>query len=1056
MNELELEKREGIVEELQRESELSDLKQHADKMIRGFESFNDLSSKRAIWELIQNACDLTDNCKVTIDYRDGKIAFTHNGEPFNTRSLTSLIKQVSGKYKEDNKKVEVGKYGTGFLTTHTFGRRFIIDSILQADDIFFQLDKFEVDRRPVDWKTLSVKIQKQKDKVHEVIRKSVTISKPQEFSTTFTYYPETEQEKKYIKESLNDLFDNISFVLTINERLSEVIIYDQKGVQTRFCRRNKIQIIDEREIDLRKTEIVVNDSTKVIFSLVHRTEDMEIILPVDSERNAFEFSENVSKLFLYFPLIGSENFGINYIINCNRFQPNEPRSGLHLNSNKDQLEKQEVRNRKLMEAASDLVFKFLSGNFLDVKNRRFFAKVNFERESGDRLLDEYFTKVQTLWNSNLINLPLVESESGQNISVSRSTFFKDELFYFPELFDTIYSLASIFWPNLPKKEEIKDWSSFVSKWGADQIQFVSHEDLIKKISSKSLKEFDKVSLQDYYKGLMNMERSSLFNDYPVLPNLMGDFCILNKLECPVDISERLVDLGKVLIPESIEKLLDVDFNFDFELQNYNRRNFSKDVKVKIDEIEIINKIPSFERLNINDYNNFQMDKLEVVNEEFVESLITFCKLTTNKDSKSKPLELVKIIGNYYGKGNELIEFEGVEKDEENLELRSVRRGLVKMFFNLLSLHNQGFVKENIYLFINISNCFEDSVKEVFTQSKIFPNQVYELNSISELNKDVDKSDEIKVLYNKVFDTEIRKKLIHTDFESFAASDSYYTSKYFTNAIEDKFFETDIQDINDHPFKDDILYIIRRLNEKKYKELFPRLEDKKARLMLDVVTNERTKDDIFSIITLEEDKLKKVGELIKKSNFEELLRKAETLEEEEKIKELDFQFKHDIGTRIENLILEKLDAELKDSISVKTESIQNGKDIVIYKNEKPVFLIEVKSRWSSQRQITMSKLQLEVAHYNKDKYALCSVDISKYTGLNDRFKLSLDEIIPLTKFVPNIGVHITNVLEPNINAEKDNGENVHLIDYRGVVPQKIIKKGMDISQFIDLLLERIEA
>jgi hypothetical protein len=43
--------RETEVLKAKHESELSDLKQHADKMLRDFEKFNDVSSNRAIWSL---------------------------------------------------------------------------------------------------------------------------------------------------------------------------------------------------------------------------------------------------------------------------------------------------------------------------------------------------------------------------------------------------------------------------------------------------------------------------------------------------------------------------------------------------------------------------------------------------------------------------------------------------------------------------------------------------------------------------------------------------------------------------------------------------------------------------------------------------------------------------------------------------------------------------------------------------------------------------------------------------------------------------------------------
>lgn len=131
--------REGIL----RQDERSNLKLHADKMLRGFENFNDFSANFAIWELVQNACDLSKECKVEVDYNNSGIKFSHNGKPFTIKSLISLIKQVSVKYGDAEEIAEVGKYGTvservptyqsgnGFLIgyAHDFSAKYTIDQV---------------------------------------------------------------------------------------------------------------------------------------------------------------------------------------------------------------------------------------------------------------------------------------------------------------------------------------------------------------------------------------------------------------------------------------------------------------------------------------------------------------------------------------------------------------------------------------------------------------------------------------------------------------------------------------------------------------------------------------------------------------------------------------------------------------------------------------------------------------------------------------------------------------------------------------------------------------
>jgi hypothetical protein len=161
-----------------------------------------------------------------------------------------------------------------------------------------------------------------------------------------------------------------------------------------------------------------------------------------------------------------------------------------------------------------------------------------------------------------------------------------------------------------------------------------------------------------------------------------------------------------------------------------------------------------------------------------------------------------------------------------------------------------------------------------------------------------------------------------------------------------------------------------------------------------------------------------------------------------------------------LIREKLSSELQDRVSfkndesVETTNIQGGQDIVVFLDNNPIYFIEVKSRWNSDSSVLMSKLQLQRAVEENKRYSLCSVDVSKYSGNNDKYNLSVEEILPLTKFVNNIGINIEPLIESNLFAEKNSLELIHLIDYRGIIPQEIIKEGSDFNNFINSLLIKI--
>ena len=783
-----------------------------------------------------------------------------------------------------------------------------------------------------------------------------------------------------------------------------------------------------------------------------------MILPINENRELFPFPDSVARLFLYYPLIGSEDFGFNFVINCKQFLPTEPRDGIHLNSNKDQVQEQEEANQKIIERASQLIFDFLKSDMLPVSNPMLYAQINFKRNTDNNLLNEYFEKLQSTWIDEFKLLPIVETIEGFK-PVNEVCFFDEDLRN-KEIFDDIYTLVSQFYTNIPKKDKVVSWSKFANEWDDTNTKFIVHEELAEKISKEELSKFDNTCLINYYKHLIVAEKINYFDDYNLLPNLDGKFYSRSSLRTPENLTDTLINIGKHLIPESIEKIIHHDFCFDkFHFKKFNRKDFQNEVKNELDEIDASTCIYFPETVNKENFISESLDNIKKLEDLFFENLLKYCKLDNNTNSDSKPSKLVKIISKYYSFDKNLIELPKLEAEEENLDIRSSRKILVQIFFNLLECHNEDWVKSNIDLLFEIANCQEDSLKDAYSDSKIYPNQIYQLKSKNELKRDIDIIPDIKDLYNKVTEKEIRNVLVNKKFNEFIDENSFIKTKYLTNEIEEIFFAKDINNINEHSFKVEILNIINSLEDKKYAELFPRLNDKKANIMLEAVTNEKTKDAIFSLVTLEESELKKLGKLVKEKNFFDILNTAGELLQQQKETDADFDYKYKIGIHIESLIREKLSDELKERISFeknKTEvtNKQGGQDIIIYFDKNPVYFIEVKSRWNSKSSVFMSKLQLQRAVEKDTRYALCAVDITQYKGESDIYKLSTDKILPLTKFVTNIGSTIKPLIKENLEAEKEQDKSIHLIDYKGIIPQDIIKRGDDFENFIKLITEVI--
>jgi len=1051
-----LEGREVIIAQTIKEDERSDLKQHADKMLRDFEKFNDNSSNRAIWELVQNACDLTTECEIEIDYRDSKISFSHNGKSFNTKSLISLIKQVSGKYgiQEEDDIPEVGKYGTGFLTTHSFGRKFIIDSTLDTGNYHIPIENFEIDRTPKTWESLSDNISEQKKKVYSIL-KSATSIEYIEPKTIFTYLPETAKEFEYIDKSLENLGNYIPLVFTINERLKKVTIIGKDEIITQYVFEEKNKVENDKNINLYQTIISKNGSSIHLYSIVDEIDEIEIILPINKEKEVYKFGEKIARLFLYFPLIGSEDFGINFIINCKNFLPTEPRDGIHLKSDKDQVKDQEDKNREIIKKCTEIIFSFLNSNVLEVSNPLLYTNIHFKTDSDNKTLNEYFEELQNDWNERLELLPFVKTIEGyktiQEVNYLSEEFLNSD----EETFDCFYELISKFYNIIPLKDEAIMWSNNAINWKSESINFIKHKDLLEKISECNLENFNKETLRNYYQHLIDIEHVNIFNDYKLLPNIEGHFHKYGHFLLAEDLNLEIIELGKVLIPEKVSQLINKDFIFNFNFSPFNQRNFSDEVKNELDKLTFKDSIFINEKIAIELYHDDLIETKEKIDLVFFSALFNFCKLSYSRESNNKPIQLIKLIAKYYDLEDNLIPLPSVD-EKEKVELRSVRKVLFEIFFNLLSIHKNEWVKENIDFIFNIHKTYDDSNKDIFRESKIYPNQLFELRLSDDLKRDSDVTKDIKQFYLDVEKKDINELLTIKEFNSFISEDDYINNKYLTKIIEETIFNDNINDIDSHPHKPTILKIIPKLNDKNYQDLFQLLNEKKASIMISVVTKEETKDDIFAIVTLEDDKLKSIGKLISNPDFEAILNQAMSSLEDKKQTNANFQFKRKIGIHIEKILRTHLKEIFRpEDIIAEVKEEQDGQDIIIKIKEEIKYYIEVKSRWDKKTSIKMSKNQTLRSNEHITNYALCSVDMTDYVG-EDRFEIEdISKIIDNIKFVNDIGKHVEHLIA--VLKQTDQKEEIHLDgDYRTLIPQKVITDyGVPIKEFETYLIDLLK-
>ncbi|MBK6481572.1 MAG: hypothetical protein IPG01_00220 [Chitinophagaceae bacterium] len=715
--------RNKATEDAELESKKADNKQHADKLLRGFEDIDSSSANRAVWELVQNACDLTSKCEVIIDYSNNGFSFSHNGKPFTSATLISLIKQVSSKYDGD----EVGKFGTGFITTHAFGRKFKIDSLLEVSGQFLKVKDFLIDRSPKEWKSLVSNIIEQTDRVYELIKGGEIVDSTKA-STTFTFIPESKTQQESIKTSSLSLLNYAPIVLTLNDRLVSVEVIDEAGTSITYTKENKVP-----EKGIYKTTIKTSNDAIEIYSLRDESNDIEVILPISKNNEAVPFADNVARLFLYYPLIGTENFGCNFLIHSKNFAPIDERNGIHLRSTNEQVQESEKANQKLITRASEIIFEYVQKYAKETLNPINLARINFKVTSDKPLLNQYFQELKTTWIVQFKTFYLVETAT-DHIEPSATAFLDAELLKEEDSYAAIYKLSEKFWKNIPRREVAKDWTTLVGEWNVESDTYKKIGDLVSAIqTSGKLSAIDAdEELKTFYQYLINQEHGALFNNYKLLPNIKGDFRQLTTgLNSRLNLPDVLIEIADVILPDISQRLVHLDFKFNLKFTAYSRKNYATE---------------------INDYISKQIGEKTTgkdVRKKFLIQLIKYCKISTSPDSVSVPNRMMKLISRYYNRGEDLFAIETIAEDI--LEIRSPQMKLLQLFLNDVSQQEPEWVGNHLTFLHEIIETGGNYVeyKKLFQTMSVFPNQLNELSSQNFLQNEESIPHEIKNLYDKV-------------------------------------------------------------------------------------------------------------------------------------------------------------------------------------------------------------------------------------------------------------------------------------------------------------------
>jgi len=1023
-----------------------DFEQHAKKIYTAIRELEpNFAVKRAIWELFQNALDLSkeNNTVLKISKLTEGLQFEHNGKSFDEDSLSSLIKQTSDKTFGDNSE-KAGQYGTGFLTTHIYGKKFTITSSVQTEDNGIKiLEKFEIDRSANSIDELIGKIQKQDNKAKDICEGNEFNLEFHSETTTFTY-ENSKASENYIDEMLDYVPQVLPYVFIFNEKLLRVEVLGNNNL-----------IFFERVDSVDKNSVQININSKIehFNFLSVENNNIKIILP-----QSIEHLSDYPKLFLYYPLIGTENLGFNFIIHCHNFKPNEKRNSIFLQAKNEELAEDVKINEEILSESFDSVKEYITNN--NESDILPFFNIQFNDEV-------YLNILKTNFITFCKDLRRIKLNDNHYCSLSDLLFLNDEILNFnkEDIYD-LYNVIKQFY-LLPPFNEYLYLCNLVNIWTNFNFNKIGVSEILDKIEKETKCKYEVITdKKSYLKFIQKVSTNlDLLNTYKVIPNIHKEFQHLNVLKKWDKIEDDLVlVIDNISVTISSSYLLP-DFYFLNIVATYTKENYKDHINnlctTFINEIEKDqNNVGTIKRFQLIYWLNYYvgLNKITQTTVDFSIFLSEYYELPLNQNRIENPTSILQFDTQIKLLARLFIE------DLKKKEVTFIEHYLLKIKDFVSILFNSYELKKNL---LDKLDCF--------------PSQSLKLRSSKDLKIDKIFDNDFKNVYNEILNADSRgqdyeKINIYDDlsidlFIDYLQHTDEIEANMVGNSIEKSLLENKDLYKNVIESNNEILTLLLNLidniskKNSKWGEWLPKLNKEKEEILLSKFSDDKTRNSLFSILSKSPEKIQLLGELAEVVDLIDLINKGKEKQKEEIRRSNHLQHISKIGLQIQNLIETQLDIEFVKTIRIevsdeKSQLIakeeQNGQDFIIYKNLKPIYFIEVKSKWDENGRFALSKNQTEKCAKEKDNYAVITVNVERYKKEKnqDTENVSFDELNEYIRVNDNLGAFFEKLIAQNIIL--DESKNPKLIEFRGSIPQKTIDDdGSTFESFIFNLIKKIK-
>jgi hypothetical protein len=285
---------------------------------------------RWFWELIQNASDFNSEVDIELELQENILIFRHNGQPFKIVDVENLITPDSDKDDEDIDEDYIGRFGSGFISTHALSSVIIVEGLVKdkyRDTVYYKF-KFDLDRTNYNSKKLLIdSIQESENQFKNNYKESnyVTGSFDTIFSYDLTQGLSTINSKEVAKAGIDYAIKVLPLVFTFLPKLKSVKIIQNGSPDKYFYQKQRNDENGLCEIGLKINSVPQEDI------MVKYAKEQDVIVGREIKNNVItEYAEEIAVLFLYLPLIGSEKFPFPISINSSTFKPETERNAISL------------------------------------------------------------------------------------------------------------------------------------------------------------------------------------------------------------------------------------------------------------------------------------------------------------------------------------------------------------------------------------------------------------------------------------------------------------------------------------------------------------------------------------------------------------------------------------------------------------------------------------------------------------------------------------------------------------------------------------------------------